>query len=144
MWCNLTATGRCQALRGGLVAFALLALAGCGRIGIPLGTAELADNARPQDGRVALVSASDGVDPSDWETVRQTVARSVDGTGIDWSNPLTGSSGTLLSFDGESDCRTFATTMSDMRGIRRYRGAACQASGEWRLTEIVPDDAQLL
>ena len=45
----------------------------------------------------------------------------------------------------DSVCRAFATTVNDLRGIRRYRGEACQTGDAgWRLTGIVPEDSVLL
>ena len=41
-------------------------------------------------------------------------------------------------------CRTFATTVNDIRGIRRYRGDACTtAGGRWQLRTVTPDDAAI-
>ena len=70
---------------------------------------------------------------------------------IDWTNPDTGSNGTispLASARNEPDgrnCRAFSLTVSDVRGIRRYRGDACRApDGMWQLFEVVPEDSALL
>ena len=68
-------------------------------------------------------------------TLGQIPARAAAGTSIDWWNDLTNSTGTVSTLtpaathDG-SLCRRFATTINDLRGIRRYRGLACR-SGEW-------------
>ena len=41
-------------------------------------------------------------------------------------------------------CRSFATTVNDARGIRRYRGDACRRTdGRWQLDGMAPDDAKL-
>lgn len=101
-------------------------------------------------GSVVRAAVTDGVDPSDWETVRRTIA----GIGAEtldraWQNPKTGSSGTVTALAPEPRaggvCRDFATTVSDLRGIRRYRGEACQTGdAAWRLTGIIPEDSMLL
>jgi surface antigen len=103
----------------------------------------------------ARVSAKGGdqVDPTDWMTVRQTLARipvkAEAGTSLDWRNPLTNSDGTLslLTAAAVHDgtlCRGFATTINDLRGIRRYRGDACRGKDGWQLSGIVSDDGTLL
>lgn len=121
----------------GLVA---LAVAGCS-----------ATNIDPtHTGSVIRATVTDSVDPSDWETVRRTIA-GIGGGALDlaWKNPKTGSSGTVTTASpeprGGGVCRAFATTVNDLRGIRRYRGEACQAGdASWRLTGIVPEDSLLL
>jgi hypothetical protein len=101
-------------------------------------------------GSVVRATVADSVDPSDWEAVRRTIA----GIGEDafdqaWKNPKTGSSGTVTAMASEARadgvCRAFATTVNDLRGIRRYRGEACHdGDAAWRLTGIVPEDSLLL
>jgi hypothetical protein len=45
---------------------------------------------------------------------------------------------------GSLTCRPLATTINDERGVRRYRGEACQRdNGRWQLYGMVADDAQL-
>jgi hypothetical protein len=101
-------------------------------------------------GSVVQAAVTDGVDPSDWETVRRTIA-DIGGEALDraWRNPKTGSSGTLTAMAPEPRaggvCRAFATTVNDVRGIRNYRGEACRTQGAgWRLTGIIPEDSTLL
>ncbi len=74
------------------------------------------------------------------------------GTGfsrIEWSNPDTGSTGTIADLRPAADrggrlCRAFSTTVNDDRGIRRYRGDACQRTdGRWQLYGMVADDVTL-
>ena len=96
----------------------------------------------------------EGVDPSDWEAIRLAFAGSkaapASNVDIDWSNPQTGSAGTItpLAFAETKAgglCQAFATTINDTRGVRRYRGEACmEASGRWRLTSATPEDGKLL
>ena len=103
-----------------------------------------------QTGSVIKAAVTDGVDPSDWETVRRTLTEiGADALDRAWQNPRTGSSGTVTALAAEprtgSVCRAFATTVNDLRGIRRYRGEACRSgNADWRLTGITPDDNVLL
>jgi surface antigen len=101
-------------------------------------------------GKSADTALVAGVDPSDWAAVRQALAKTpVPGREIAWSNPVTGSSGTValgatLAKAG-SACRSLAAIVNDIRGIRFYRGEACrERAGVWRLSAIVPDDRALL
>jgi surface antigen len=143
------------ACRGVAVAVLVLSLGGCAGLGLPFGSELSASNASAT-GRLkpTLVSANvvDDVDTSDWETIRRTVAATAADTSVDripWNNPDTGSAGTIAGLSAEQvqsglQCRTFATTINDQRGIRRYRGEACQRSnGRWQLFGMIADDAQL-
>ncbi|MCP4381136.1 MAG: hypothetical protein GY798_06915 [Hyphomicrobiales bacterium] len=129
-----------------LIALALSA-AGCSQLGMPLGSG--LDEAQA----VAIGAVTDAVDPSDWEVVRQTIAsagRATAETGtLPWQNPRTGSYGTLQAKTVEPRqggvCRAFTTTVSDIRGIRSYRGEACQREADtWQITAIVAEDSRLL
>ncbi len=140
----------------GIAAVALaLSLGGCAGLGLPFG-AETASVDTMTTGSVkpTLVSASvvDGVDASDWEAIRRAVATVPADTETDrlaWHNPDTGSAGTVSHLSAAHvrsglPCRTFATTINDQRGARRYRGEACRRSdGRWQLYGMVADDAQL-
>ncbi len=132
-----------------------LSLGGCAGLGLPFGSdmARL-DTTTTGSVRPTLVSARvvDGVDASDWEAIRRTVAAVPAGSTVDslaWRNPDTGSAGTVSSLSaahkrGALQCRTFATTINDQRGVRRYRGETCQRSdGRWQLYGMAADDAQL-
>lgn len=100
-------------------------------------------------------SIVDSLDPGDWEAIRNLastgMATSAEGSKLDWTNADTGSNGTLTptaasmaKADGRS-CRPFALTVSDIRGIRGYRGNACRApDGAWQLFDVTPDDRALL
>jgi surface antigen len=97
----------------------------------------------------------DAVAPSDWERIRLVASTSMTTAPtndvLDWTNPDTGSNGTLTPVaaaradpDGKN-CRAFGLTVSDVRGIRRYRGDACRApDGMWQLSSMVPEDSALL
>lgn len=146
---------------GGLRPILLMAscgLAGCGMVPggpendlDPMTTASIA----PAKPAVRTRSVVEALAPSDWEQIRLTASTSIPGSAngeiIDWTNPDTGSNGTLSPLvtaraepDGRS-CRAFSLTVSDVRGIRRYKGDACRAQdGMWQLFEVVPEDSALL
>jgi surface antigen len=142
--------------RGVAAAVLALSLGGCAGLGLP-GGGELITGSVPATRPAAtLVSANasiiERVDPSDWETVRRTVASASPTSGvnrIEWSNPDTGSQGTIIGLDVPTDrkgqlCRSFATTINDARGVRGYRGDACKRTdGRWQLFGMAPDDAKL-
>jgi surface antigen len=137
------------------VAVALLAaaLGGCAGLGLPF---ETASNQKMATGSIHKVSTNAGgnVDQSDWETVRRAVAtiagKDATSDTVDWRNPDTGSTGTIAILGGvtaanDENCRNFATTVNDMRGIRHYRGEACRmTNGRWQLFGVLADDSQLL
>jgi surface antigen len=141
------------ALRAIAAAFLTLSLGGCAGMGLPFDEATSShlaangDSARPI---LASATVADRVDPSDWEMVRYTVASAPKGAvaNIDWLNPDTGSTGTInttaSAANGKFLCRSFATTVNDLRGIRRYRGEACAPEGgRWQLRSVTPDDAAI-
>lgn len=139
-------------IRAAVLGVALLSVAGCARLGLPFEAATVATTGSIPSGK-SVVSArvADGVDPSDWQTVRDALsgmAASATGNGLDWRNPTTGSAGTITAYAAEDTpagfCRAFATTVSDMRGVRRYRGQACVRGGDWKLTGVTPEDGELL
>lgn len=142
--------------RAAAVAALALSLGGCAGLGLPFGGEMTASTASASGGlRPTLVKASviDGVDSSDWETVRRTIAR-VGGEAapgrVEWNNPDTGSTGTIADIKpaakrGEILCRGFSTTVTDVHGVRRFLGDACQRTdGRWQLYGMVPDDATFL
>jgi len=137
-------------MRAAAIALTVLSLAGCSRLGLPFG-----DSDDPKTTGAVQVAAkvTDHVDASDWEAIRRAVATApIDGSdaqGIDWSNPDTGSSGVITAYPAVAEkggalCRTLATTVNDVRGVRRYRGEACQRTdGRWQLFKIAADDSKL-
>ena len=143
---------RSVAARGIALAAIALSLGGCAGLGLPFGEAGAGPQASINNpARPILASAvvADQADTSDWEMVRRTAEGApVAASRLDWVNPTTGSSGSLAiavaTGKGDTLCRAFATTINDMRGIRRYRGDACAASdGRTQLTGVVADDATL-
>ncbi|MCX5497432.1 RT0821/Lpp0805 family surface protein [Kaistia dalseonensis] len=144
------------------VIFCTAMLAGCGLT--PSGadldmttTGSIAPAAAPEKPSMPPTQPNvvEAVAPSDWERIRLVASTSLvglpNGGVIDWTNPDTGSNGTispLLAARNEPDgrnCRAFALTVSDIRGIRRYRGDACRATdGMWQLFDVTPEDSALL
>jgi surface antigen len=130
------------------VAFAA-GLSGCASLGLPFGP----DNASPSPETTAAIasgtSAADSVAASDWDTVRKTIAALPAGQvkPVQWTNPATGSTGTVVAAErpaGKANCRPFSTTVSDARGVRRYRGQACHSTdGSWQLVALAADDSLL-
>jgi len=128
-----------------------IALGGCSSMGMPLGEA---GGSYERTGAIAVGAVvTDSVDPSDWEAVRRTVARvpaDMLADRVEWSNPATGSTGTVAMSEPSNDrggklCRPLSATINDIRGVRRYRGDACRgADGVWRLYGMTADDAILL
>jgi surface antigen len=151
---------------GGLRPILLIAacgLAGCGLApGGPEAELDLTTTGSITPARTAAPPAPaparsvvEAVAPSDWEHIRLTASTFMPGSAkgemIDWTNPDTGSNGTIspsAAARNEADgrnCRPFSLTVSDLRGIRRYRGDACRApDGMWQLFEVVPEDSALL
>jgi hypothetical protein len=124
-----------------------LSLGACAGMGLPF-----EQGASGQRAGAVLASArvSDRVDPSDWEMVRRTIAAAPAGnieSSQNWSNPATGSAGTVTTLAaGENpNCRSFAATVHDLRGVRGYRGEACAAAnGGVKLSGVAADDGVLL
>ena len=141
------------AIRAVAAVLLALALGGCAGMGLPFDEAtssRLAANGNAAGPILASATVSDRVDPSDWEMVRYTLAGAPRGqvSNLDWLNADTGSTGTItataVAMDGDRACRSFATTVNDLRGIRRYRGEACAPEGgRWQLRTVTPDDAAI-
>jgi surface antigen len=127
-------------------------LAGCSAFGLPFGPDLSTRVSNETTGAIPVsLSVPENVSPSDWETVRNTVAAiPVDRAGtVEWTNPATGSTGSLTAVlvgtvqKAAMICRQFSTTVSDPHGIRRYRGQACRSDGRWDLSGVAPDDTTL-
>ena len=144
-----------------IAAFLLIAasLGGCARLGMPIGVPDTdrtitgsIQKAKPAPTPARAVVAAADVDPSDWEALRRALAVSLDkgdAANVEWTNPDTGSSGIASAIlpavkGGIAPCRPFDTTMSDIRGVRRYSGEACKmTNGRWSIRGIKPADATL-
>jgi surface antigen len=151
--CLTPYTGAAKARQ--IVLAALLAatsgLAGCASFHLPFG---------PQLSRVSMETTAAipangasivSVDPSDWETVRTTIAAIPTGQAKtqEWANLKTRSTGSVsvaVAQDGRliAVCRNFAATVSDAHGVRLYRGQACrEITGRWQLKGVTGDDTVL-
>jgi surface antigen len=115
-------------------------------VGVPDTDRTITGSVRPAAAPASAVALTD---PSDWETIRRALASALDAGNakeIDWSNPDTGSFGvvTASTASGNAECRPFDTTMSDVRGVRRYSGEVCKmTNGRWALRSVRPADATL-
>lgn len=153
-----SADGKAAVRRRALVVVSTALLSGCGLS--PL--AERAEVDPVTTGAIARPAPTpvkktvvDALDPSDWERIRLTASTtmlsSAEGDVFDWTNAETGSNGTIAASGAARQdpaaglCRPFSLTVSDLRGIRRYRGEACRsADGMWRLIGVLPEDSALL
>lgn len=151
--CPTPYTGAVKARQIALAAVLVAAsgLTGCASFHLPFG---------PQLSRVSMETTAAipakgasiaTVDPSDWETVRTTIAAMPTGQAKtqEWANPKTRSTGSVsvaVAQDGKliAICRNFAATVSDAHGVRLYRGQACrEITGRWQLKGVTADDTVL-
>lgn len=90
------------------------------------------------------------ISPIDLASMREAISGSLSvptGGTVFCSNRKSGSDGIIeFAVDDTADsCRPFSATVSDLRGIRRYRSEACPGSdGGWDFAEITPEDSVLL
>jgi surface antigen len=141
-------------VRPATIALLAAALCGCSGLGMPIG--ESAVDRSLSTGGIEKVSSKQPrkVAQSDWKTVRRGIARAASDPALnrtlEWRNPETGTTGTLTVLDAvtatnDPKCRNFQTTVNDVRGIRHYRGEACEmADGRWELFGVLADDSKLL
>ena len=129
------------------IALIAAALAACSSVGVPFGEGKSGRLAATRAAKVEAVAVVDQVDPSDWETIRRTVAAASETTShsLTWRNPDTGSNGAIAVLPAitaaGSLCRSFAATVNDVRGVHRYGGEAClRTDGRWQLHGITADD----
>lgn len=134
----------------GVVAVALVALSlsGCARMGmgardgVATGPMAYTGSIKPAEVKNTTYPA----DPDDWDAIRHAIEKtSKKAARFDWSNPNTGSVGTVAIAEARlGGCRPFATVINDTHGIRRYRGDAClELDGRAQLRDVVADDASL-
>ncbi len=94
---------RCARLA--MVAAGAMALGGCGVMtipGMPIDSGLQTSSIRSHGPLLAAARISDGVMPADWEAVRRAVVgipTDKSAEAVEWSNPSTGSEGTILSAD---------------------------------------------
>ncbi len=93
----------------------------------------------------------DSSDHSDWDLIRSTVASSLASPStahIEWTNPATGNSGTVsdLAPSGTAkgrDCRSFASTIAAVDGVRLYHAEICKSvMNTWEFSKIAAADVQ--
>jgi surface antigen len=133
-----------------VIALIAAALGACSSVGVPFGEGKSGRLAATRAAKVEAVAVVDQVDPSDWETIRRTVAGASETTShsLTWRNPDTGSNGAIAVLPAitaaGSLCRSFAATVNDVRGVHRYGGEAClRTDGRWQLHGITADDLVL-
>lgn len=129
-------------------------LVGCAGLGLPFGDAAGDHNLTTGSIEKAGGRRTGKVAQSDWEAIRQNIARAAaentPSQALAWSNPETGTTGTLMVLDtvtatNDANCRNFQTTVNDVRGIRHYRGEACKLTEDrWELFGVLADDSKLL
>lgn len=94
----------------------------------------------------------EGIDPTDAEAIKLKVADAeiggTDSNLLAWSNPETGSSGTITAIDqfigthGQS-CKKFRTTVDSFMGIALYKGETCELKkGFWVLSWFIRDKSE--
>lgn len=136
------------------IAVSCATLCGCAGLGTPFGEGPV--DRSVTTGSIDKVSSKgpSKVAQSDWEAIRQSIAHAATEDALSqalaWRNPETGTTGTLTVVDtvtatNDSNCRNFQTTVNDTRGIRHYRGEACEMSKDrWELFGVLADDSKLL
>jgi len=113
---------------------------------------QLASEPELVTGSVNEVVEAEGVDPTDAEAIKLTVADAQDSSAesnlLAWSNPETGNSGTITAIDkyigthGQS-CKKFRTTVDSFMGISLYKGETCELkTGFWVLSWFIRDKSE--
>ena len=130
----------------GLVLGSVALSSGCA---VNKGLPELASSEKIVTESVVAKSKPEGVAETDANVIKTAVAKAPIKKGssaLAWSNPETGSSGTIIAIDrfmgkhGQR-CRGFKTSVDTFMGIAFYNGEACQISpGEWVLSWFKPSE----
>lgn len=119
----------------------VLGTSGCAVNGDSL--SQLAESEKLVTNSVASVAKPEGIEQTDAEIIKTAVADANVSSPIKplaWTNPETGSSGTIVAiekFQGKHGqrCRGFKTSVDTFMGIAFYNGEACQTSPrEWVLS----------
>ncbi len=121
-------------------------LSGCA-VGRPID--KLAADSSLTTGSTQISADASGLDPTDAEAIKLTVADADMETSqsnlLAWSNPETGSSGTITAIDqfvgneGQS-CKKFRTTVDSFMGIALYEGETCELKkGFWVFSWFIRD-----
>jgi len=92
-----------------------------------------------------------GSDPGDWDSIRSTVSTSLSSpptAHIQWTNATTGNSGTISDLTSAGtpkgrDCRSFASTITAVDGVRLYHAEICKSvMNTWEFSKITAADVQ--
>ena len=131
----------CRAAIFPILLITVLGASGCAVSGNSL--PDLIDNDALVTNSVASKTKAEGIAETDAEVIKQTVATANVASKIKplaWSNPQTGSSGTIVAIDkfmgkhGQR-CRGFKTSVDSFMGIAFYNGEACKISADkWVLS----------
>ncbi len=101
-------------------------------------------------GSIQKPVTAEGVDPTDAEAIKLTVAEAQSDSSnlLAWSNPETGNRGTITAIDkyigtdGQS-CKKFRTTVDSFMGIALYNGETCELKkGFWVLSWFIRDQTE--
>lgn len=136
---------RCGPCLGFAAAVSLCLLSGCAMKGFSIERA-VPDQATVT-GSVAPAQPVDSKGSSDQTTVRNIVSAlnftQWGNKPVPWSNPETGSQGTITTIAEKKDdaglCREFQTSRESFDGVMLYKGETCmQNGGQWTLKSFAP------
>jgi surface antigen len=132
-------------LKGFAVGVALCLLSGCAMK--DFGMEKAVPDQATVTGSVAPAQPVDGKGSSDQLTVRNIVSAlnftQWGNKPVPWSNPETGSQGTITAIAEKKDdaglCREFQTSRESFDGVMIYKGETCmQNGGQWTLKSFAP------
>jgi len=89
-------------------------------------------------------------DHGDWEVIRTTVAAALAQPAtarLEWTNHASGNSGTITELAPSAvkghDCRSFASTIAAVDGVRLYHAEICRSvMNTWEFSKIAAADVQ--
>jgi len=136
------------------VALVAVALGGCTGLGLPFNQASVDRDLSTGSIQAVSDKGPAKVAQSDWDIVRSSIAKAAtdksSNGALEWRNPKTGTTGKVEILDtvtatNDPNCRNFQTTINDLRGVRYYRGEACNmARNKWQLFGVLAEDSKLL
>lgn len=137
-------------LKACAVGLVLMVPAGCSMTKSLALDEQLASEPEVITASVAKPVKAEGIDSTDAEMIKTVVAESdqggTAGNALAWSNPDTGSSGTIMAIDkfvgshGQK-CKKFQTTVDTFMGISLYDGETCELrKGFWVLSWFMRKD----
>ncbi|MEC9343126.1 MAG: RT0821/Lpp0805 family surface protein [Pseudomonadota bacterium] len=130
----------------------LVVLAAIAAAGLSLGGCSLNSSVASLESEPAFITSSitkpvkaEGIDSTDAELIKNVVAEAEDSNALAWSNPDTGSRGTIMAIDkftgghGQK-CKKFQTTVDTFMGVSLYNGETCELrKGFWVLSWFLRD-----